>query len=168
MRSEKEFKVVWEIDVQATDPIDAAKVALEIMQDKKSTANVFKISDENGVKVEVDIGGGTSRWFVEMKIYNDAVAKKMAENNVGKKFRPSGSGEGMMFLDLWCGRCAKDKGLGMGCEIADATAIYTIMDEHYPIEWQFGKSGHPICTAFEQSKASMAVEILVGTGGIYL
>jgi hypothetical protein len=39
----KEYRVVWEIDIIAYCPLDAAKTAQDIMQDKKSLAQVFKV-----------------------------------------------------------------------------------------------------------------------------
>lgn len=51
----KNYRVVWEIDITAASPREAAKLALEIQQDPESTAIVFQVSDEKGACVEVDL-----------------------------------------------------------------------------------------------------------------
>ena len=48
-----EFRVRWEIDVCAKTPEEAAKEALNIMQNKDSTATVFDVSS---IPIEVDLG----------------------------------------------------------------------------------------------------------------
>ncbi len=49
------YRVVWEIDVEADDPHDAAHQALQIMRDPDSTATVFAVTDDNGNCVDVDL-----------------------------------------------------------------------------------------------------------------
>lgn len=39
------FRVTWEIDVDADDPVTAAREAQRIMRDPASTANVFVVHD---------------------------------------------------------------------------------------------------------------------------
>jgi hypothetical protein len=39
----REYRVVWEIDVYGTSPQNAAKEALKIQRDPKSTATVFDV-----------------------------------------------------------------------------------------------------------------------------
>ena len=42
----QEYKVMWCIDIYADNPTDAARKALEIMQDKDSTAVVFTVGEQ--------------------------------------------------------------------------------------------------------------------------
>lgn len=44
----KSYKVIWEIELYAGSPKDAAKMAQAIQQDPRSTANVFKVSAWEG------------------------------------------------------------------------------------------------------------------------
>lgn len=36
------------------------------------------------------------------------------------------------------------------CQILADTMAYNVDDPEYPSEWQYGKDGHPVCTAFVQ------------------
>ena len=65
----------------------------------------------------------------------------------GKKFRPSNGTEGEIFIDSWCGECARDK--NQGCPIVAATFAFDVDEPEYPQEWQYGEDGQPKCTAFE-------------------
>ena len=42
------FKVIWEIDIEADSPEQAAKIAREIQLDTESTATIFTVEDEEG------------------------------------------------------------------------------------------------------------------------
>ena len=54
---EKLYHVVWEIDIYARSPREAAKKAQAIQQDKDSTATVFDVTKENSDKtVRIDFG----------------------------------------------------------------------------------------------------------------
>lgn len=52
---EKEYRVIWEIDIVASSPREAAKQALEIQRDPESLATVFDILDEDGDSHRVDL-----------------------------------------------------------------------------------------------------------------
>jgi len=43
-----EFRVIWEIDIDAETPRAAAEEALKIQRDRQSTATVFKVSKWSG------------------------------------------------------------------------------------------------------------------------
>jgi hypothetical protein len=43
----KEYRVVWEIDIQAKSTLEAAKLAREIQQDPESVATFFKVYDNS-------------------------------------------------------------------------------------------------------------------------
>lgn len=60
----KEYRVVWEIDITADDPIEAAKYALNIQRDPCSWATVFDVYDENGCH-KVDVMDPT--WLEEVE-----------------------------------------------------------------------------------------------------
>jgi hypothetical protein len=54
---DKLYRVVWEIDIYAQSPREAAKEARAIQQDKDSTATVFDVAEEDGDKtVRIDLG----------------------------------------------------------------------------------------------------------------
>ena len=56
----KLYHVVWEIDIYAQSPREAAKEAQAIQQDKDSTATVFDVTEEDGHKtVRIDLGEGS-------------------------------------------------------------------------------------------------------------
>lgn len=55
----KLYHVVWEIDVNAQSPREAAKEAQAIQQDKDSTATIFDVSEEGSDKtVRIDLAEG--------------------------------------------------------------------------------------------------------------
>jgi hypothetical protein len=54
---DKLYHVVWEIDIYAQSPREAAKEAQAIQQDTDSTATVFDVTEEDGHKtVRIDLG----------------------------------------------------------------------------------------------------------------
>ena len=55
----KLYHVVWEIDVYAESPREAAKEAQTIQQDKEAMATVFDVTEEDSDKtVRIDLGEG--------------------------------------------------------------------------------------------------------------
>ena len=52
-----QYRVVWEIDLDAESFEDAAHQALEIQRDPTSIATCFIVVDENGTRQEIDLGG---------------------------------------------------------------------------------------------------------------
>ena len=55
---EQRFHVVWEIDIYAETPREAAQRAFEHMQDAFTTANYFEVFDQDGNKTAVDLEEG--------------------------------------------------------------------------------------------------------------
>jgi hypothetical protein len=54
---DKLYHVVWEIDIYAQSPREAAKEAQAIQQDTDSTATVFDVTEEDRHKtVRIDLG----------------------------------------------------------------------------------------------------------------
>lgn len=51
----KQYHVSWEIELDAKNPRDAAKKALEIHRDQNSLATVFTVTDEKGNQKKVDL-----------------------------------------------------------------------------------------------------------------
>lgn len=49
------FKVIWEIELDAENPLDAAFKALSIQRDPGSTAVVFNVFDEDGNEEQIDL-----------------------------------------------------------------------------------------------------------------
>jgi len=51
-----QYRVVWEIDLDAESVEDAARQALEIQRDPASIATCFIVTDEIGTRQEIDLG----------------------------------------------------------------------------------------------------------------
>ena len=51
----KEYKVRWTIDLNATDPVHAARLARVIQLDPESSANFFEVTEINRPTTEVDL-----------------------------------------------------------------------------------------------------------------
>ena len=51
-----QYRIVWEIDLDAESAEDAALQALEIQRDPASIATCFIVIDENGTRQEIDLG----------------------------------------------------------------------------------------------------------------
>lgn len=49
------YRVIWEIDIDADDPREAAEIALEIQRDPNSTATVFTCHDGFGNETCLDL-----------------------------------------------------------------------------------------------------------------
>ena len=49
------YHVLWEIDLDADSPQEAAELALSIMLDSESTATTFDVTDEAGETTRVDL-----------------------------------------------------------------------------------------------------------------
>ena len=82
-------------------------------------------------------------------IYPAALADDL-KAEAGQKWRPSNGTEGEIFAWVWCDKCEKDK--DDACKIRTAVAAFVVEHEKYPSEWQYGKNGQPICTAFVEDK----------------
>jgi len=53
----KLYHVIWEIDIYAQSPRDAAREAQAIQQDKDAMATVFDVTEEDSEKtVRIDLG----------------------------------------------------------------------------------------------------------------
>jgi hypothetical protein len=50
-----EYLVTWEINLNAESPLEAARKALTIHRDPKSTATVFVVTDEEGETKQIDL-----------------------------------------------------------------------------------------------------------------
>ncbi len=51
-----EFLVQWKIDIDTTDPVEAAKEARKIQMDTESIATVFEVTDKKANKTfEIDL-----------------------------------------------------------------------------------------------------------------
>jgi len=49
-----EYHVLWEMDVIADNPLEAAKEALNVHRDLSSIASVFTVTDAAGVETTID------------------------------------------------------------------------------------------------------------------
>lgn len=54
----KEYRVIWEIDVDATSLVEAAQTAQSIMQERISMAKIFTVIAGPQSKYRVDLGEG--------------------------------------------------------------------------------------------------------------
>ena len=52
---EQRFHVVWEIDIYAETPREAAMQAFAHMQRSGTTANYFEVFDQDGNKTNIDL-----------------------------------------------------------------------------------------------------------------
>lgn len=50
-----QYRVTWEIDIEAETPEEAARKALAIQRNPASTATVFNVTAEDGEMEDVDI-----------------------------------------------------------------------------------------------------------------
>lgn len=49
------FHVVWEIDIHADTPREAAEQAFAVMQRSGTLANYFEVFDQDGVQTDIDL-----------------------------------------------------------------------------------------------------------------
>jgi len=49
------YRVIWEIDIDAKTPVEAALKALSTQRDTDSTATVFAVKDRKGHVIQVDL-----------------------------------------------------------------------------------------------------------------
>jgi len=64
-----QYRLTWEIDIEASGPVEAARQALTIQRDRESTATVFTVRNfKSGATVDVDL----SKWT-----HNASVAAKL-------------------------------------------------------------------------------------------
>ena len=52
-----EYRVTWEIDIEADTPLEAAEEALTIQRDPESTATFFKVWEQFPDQIRYDIFG---------------------------------------------------------------------------------------------------------------
>jgi hypothetical protein len=52
---QQRYLVIWEMDIYAETPREAAEKAWGHMQAPNSTANVFNVLDKNGVETIIDL-----------------------------------------------------------------------------------------------------------------
>ncbi|MBD3262045.1 MAG: hypothetical protein GF334_10345 [Candidatus Altiarchaeales archaeon] len=56
-----EYRIVWEINIEADNPREAAEEALRIQRDPESCATVFEVreegTEEDGVHIDLGWGG---------------------------------------------------------------------------------------------------------------
>ena len=50
-----EYHVMWEIDIEADTPEEAARIALDIQRNPESTATVFTVTDEEDEMTNIDL-----------------------------------------------------------------------------------------------------------------
>ena len=54
------YRVSWEIDIDADSPRDAAEKAVEIQRRPDSIATVFTVWDDTGESIEIDLDENSS------------------------------------------------------------------------------------------------------------
>lgn len=65
-----EYLVTWEMPIQASSPVDAARQALGIHRDPGSVATVFRVSighDSWLIDLDASYEGGVRIWGIERK-----------------------------------------------------------------------------------------------------
>jgi len=48
-----EYRVKWEIDIEADNDLEAARIALDIQRDSGSDATIFEVTKENSDKAQI-------------------------------------------------------------------------------------------------------------------
>jgi len=87
-------------------------------------------------------------------IFPESLARIYVEDKAcGQQYKPSNGTEGYIFLESWCGECARDRSMREGVDVDDCDD-----DERCDIiaasfrgeakEWRIGIDGQPRCTAF--------------------
>jgi hypothetical protein len=51
-----DYLVEWSVEIEADDPTEAARMALEMHRDPASIATVFEVTGDDGLPVVVDLG----------------------------------------------------------------------------------------------------------------
>lgn len=54
-RPTQEYHVTWEIDMEASTPVEAAKAAWDAMRAIDSMANVFTVNGPDALQIRVDL-----------------------------------------------------------------------------------------------------------------
>lgn len=49
------YRVIWEIDIDADSPLEAAKQARKYQLDPESTSTIFDITDRAGKQTQIDL-----------------------------------------------------------------------------------------------------------------
>jgi hypothetical protein len=86
-----------------------------------------------------------------MGIYPQGLAALHAEA-AGEKYRPANGTEGDFFRAEYCDQCQRHS-YQAPCQICGSTFFLDVDDEEYPVEWQYGSDGQPMCTAFQRRAA---------------
>jgi len=58
----KEYTVNWSIQLDATDPVDAARKALEVMRDPSSISDCYEVDTAEGETHNVDLSLEDNKW----------------------------------------------------------------------------------------------------------
>ena len=77
------------------------------------------------------------------------LALKFYASSAGKSYCPANGTEANLWMDRWCGKCAKDSQKSP-CQILGWVIVCEKNDSGYPKELQYSSKGQPICTAFER------------------
>jgi hypothetical protein len=99
----KTFNVNWEIEVTATSPKEAARLALEIQRDPSSEAVNFDVEElGNGEKTEVDLSDETTEALTGIRQKLEALEEILDTNSSRKEW--SCDGEVSMEMDYIYGK----------------------------------------------------------------
>ena len=86
------------------------------------------------------------------KLFPTILAMRYREM-AGQQYRPSNGTEGAVFIDSWCGHCARDKAMREGAplEECDDREVCPIIARSFAgeaTEWVYGTDGQPRCTEY--------------------
>ena len=70
-------------------------------------------------------------------------------DDAGKPFRPSNGTAGMIWMAVFCDRCARECVAGNYCRIQGRALGYGIEDKGFPEEWTYDPYGWGICTSWK-------------------
>ena len=100
----------------------------------------------------VDRRDGSVGLNVPHGIFAPDLAKLYVED-AGRQYTPSNGTEGSIFLESWCGECARDRSMRDGvdideCEDNERCDIIAASFRGEAKEWVIGADGQPRCTQY--------------------
>lgn len=87
-------------------------------------------------------------------IFPESLARIHVEDKAcGQQYMPSNGTEGHIFIESWCGECARDRSVREGepldeCDDNEVCQIIGASFRGEANEWQIGPDGQPHCTAY--------------------
>ncbi len=114
------------------------------MQVFTRTRNTIEITEAG--KIALKCAEAVQDAYAKMR---EAIAK-LPDVQLPVLWKPSTQAEADIFQANYCANCAKrPKSFGVVCGIWRAAEVYSVVESKYPVEWQYGDGGKPVCTAYQ-------------------